>query len=142
MENVILNWKDELNFVAADPSMECNLLSPKSKMLYAAAQCAGMASMMIVSKMKIPIESFSVEINATLSQTTIASQSVFTSFALRYTVTCDDQKAHPRLSDAVEMAHNKYCGMMRMLRMIAPVSFDIYVRIPRLDTVDEESLER
>ena len=40
---------------------------------------------------------------------------------------CDTEDDQAKVSRAATLTHEKYCGIMRMFRMIAPVSHEIAV---------------
>lgn len=82
---------------------------------------------MLISKMEGQFSDMNIEVQGELSQTAATSQNVFTSIDYRFEVECDDPKDHIKISRAIELAHSKYCGVTRMMKMIAPVSFDIYI---------------
>ena len=51
----------------------------------------------------------------------------FKSFHVVYNIECDTEDDQAKVSRAVTLAHEKYCGMMQMLRKVAPVSHEIAV---------------
>lgn len=44
-----------------------------------------------------------------------------------YNIECDTEDDQAKVGRAVTLAHEKYCGMMQMLRKVAPVSHEIAV---------------
>ena len=44
-----------------------------------------------------------------------------------YNVECSSEDDQAKVSRALALAHEKYCGMVQMLRRIAPVSREIAV---------------
>ena len=44
-----------------------------------------------------------------------------------YNIECDIEDDQAKVGRAVTLAHEKYCGMMQMLRKVAPVSHEIAV---------------
>ena len=78
----------------------CDAMNPKTLMLYAAAQC---------------------------SAQTVQSESVYRSFHVVYNVECSSEDDQAKVGRALELTHEKYCGMVQMLRRIAPVSREIAV---------------
>ena len=57
----------------------------------------------------------------------VRSESVFKSFHVVYNIECDTEDDQAKVSRAATLTHEKYCGIMRMFRMIAPVSHEIAV---------------
>ena len=62
-----------------------------------------------------------------LSDETPQSESTFKSFHVVYNIECDTEDDQAKVGRAVTLAHEKYCGMMQMLRKVAPVSHEIAV---------------
>ena len=44
-----------------------------------------------------------------------------------YNVECSSEDDQAKVGRALELTHEKYCGMMQMLRKVAPVSHEIAV---------------
>ena len=57
----------------------------------------------------------------------VGKTAVFKSFHVVYNIECDTEDDQAKVSRAVTLAHEKYCGMMQMLRKVAPVSHEIAV---------------
>ena len=62
-----------------------------------------------------------------LSAETVQSESVYRSFHVVYNVECSSEDDQAKVGRALELTHEKYCGMVQMLRRIAPVSREIAV---------------
>ena len=58
---------------------------------------------------------------------TVQSESVYRSFHVVYNVECSSEDDQAKVGRALELTHEKYCGMVQMLRRIAPVSREIAV---------------
>ena len=54
-------------------------------------------------------------------------RSVYRSFHVVYNVECSSEDDQAKVGRALELTHEKYCGMVQMLRRIAPVSREIAV---------------
>ena len=89
---------------------DCGEMNPKTLLLYAAAKCSGMTALMIMEKERLRPKRFEISVSGELSTEEVRSESVFKSFHVVYNIECE-----------------KYCGIMRMFRMIAPVSHEIAV---------------
>ena len=74
-----------------------------------------------------PPKRFEIGISGELSDETPQSESTFKSFHVVYNIECDTEDDQAKVSRAVTLAHEKYCGMMQMLRKVAPVSHEIAV---------------
>ncbi len=102
-------------------------LNPKALMLCAAAQCAGLTTMGLLSKSNISPKSFEITFEGLLNTPALKAESVYTSFKVIYNVECKSLGDQNSISSAIEMAQEKHCGMIAMLRKIAPVAHDISV---------------
>ena len=63
----------------------------------------------------------------TLNTPTLQAESIFTDFKISYNVECKSLADQNSVSSAIKMAQEKHCGMITMLRKIAPVSHDIAI---------------
>ena len=100
---------------------------PKALLLYAAAQCAAQTALMIMRKERIAPKRFEIGFSGELSTQELRSESVFTSFHVVYNVECGSEDDQAKVSRAIVLTHEKHCGLVRMLRMIAPVSHEVAV---------------
>ncbi len=103
------------------------MLNPKALMLYAAAQCSGKTALMIMQKERITPKRFEISYSGELSAEEVQSESVYRSIHVVYNVECGSEDDQAKVSRAIDLTHEKYCGIVRMLRMIAPVSHEIAV---------------
>ena len=83
--------------------------------------------LMIMDKERFRPKRFEIGISGELSDETPQSESTFKSFHVVYNIECDTEDDQAKVSRAVTLAHEKYCGMMQMLRKVAPVSHEIAV---------------
>ena len=58
---------------------------------------------------------------------TVQSSSVFKSFRIVYNVQCECENDQMKVSRAINLAHDKHCGGVQMLRKIAPVTDEIAI---------------
>lgn len=105
----------------------CNELNPKALMLCAAAECAGYTVLHILGKEHIAPRRLEIGVSGELSTPTLEAGSVFTSFDFAYNVECGTLDDQAKVSRAVNLAHDKYCGLVAMLRKIAPVAHEIAI---------------
>ena len=76
---------------------KCDQLNPKELMLLAGVTCAGMTAMAIMEKERV------------------------------YNVQCECENDQMKVSRAINLAHDKHCGGVQMLRKIAPVADEIAI---------------
>ena len=104
---------------------KCDQLNPKELMLLAGVTCAGMTAMAIMEKERVSPTRFELSISGELDTETVQSSSVFKSFRIVYNVQCECENDQMKVSRAINLAHDKHCGGVQMLRKIAPVADEI-----------------
>lgn len=103
-------------------------LNPKALMLCATAKCAGLTIMALLEKRGNPKpKSMEITVEGQLNTPTLRGDSVYESFEVIYNVECHRLEDQEPISQAVERAQERTCGMVVMLRKIAPVSHVIEV---------------
>lgn len=107
--------------------IRCEDMNPKALLLYSAAKCAGLTSLHIMEKEHIRPKRFEITVSGELSTDTVRSESMYLSFQALYNVECDTLDDQVKVSRAVKLAQEKHCSMMQMLRMIAPVTYQIAI---------------
>lgn len=105
----------------------CEDTNPKALMLYAGAKCAGLTALMIMQKQRVDLKGFEITLSGKLSTDTLQAESVFLSFHMAYNVQCGDEGDKAKVIRAIELAHEKHCGLMHMYAKIAPVTHEIDV---------------
>lgn len=123
MELVVLRLKGA-DFVS---DVRCDKMNPKALMLLGLGRCAGLTAMSIFKKMNIKPESFEIECRGEISTPTLVAESVFTAVNIVYNVECETLSEQGRVSRALNLTHDKYCGMIKMIRKVAPLSHEIYI---------------
>lgn len=126
IEKVTLHLDGKSGFVL-DGEVKCNDLNPKALLLYAGAKCAGMTAQKIMEKERIRPKRFEISMAGELSTGTVQAESAFLSFNVVYNVECATEDDQAKVSRAVNLAHEKHCGVVRMLRKIAPVSHEVAI---------------
>lgn len=124
IENVTLRMTPEQEF-RTENDRRCDEMGAKELLLYAAALCSAHTALTIMRKERIAPRRFEVSYAGELSTPTLQSDSVFTSFHVLYNVACDREDDQAKVSRAIRLTHEKYCGMTQMLRRIGPVSHEI-----------------
>lgn len=125
IEKVTLRLEGE-RFVPAE-ELRCDELAPKALMLYAGVKCAALSALHIMRRERVAPERFEISMAGEIGEATVQEPSVFTSFHVVYNVECDTDDDQVKVSRAIKLAHEKYCGMVRMLSRIAPVTYEIAV---------------
>lgn len=126
IETVTIRLNDKAEFELTSHA-DCAALNPKEHFLYAAALCAGMTLQHVLKKVRGEAKGLELTVSGELSTPELMPESVFNSFNVIYNVECASLEEQTRAARAVSLTHEKYCGLMRMLRMIAPVSHEISV---------------
>lgn len=96
---------------------------PKGLMLTALAGCTAMDVISILRKMKIEPDSFSVETEADLTDD---HPKVFKSIRIVYRLRGKGIE-RSKVEKAVELSQEKYCGVSAMLKMVAPIDYEIVI---------------
>lgn len=102
-------------------------LNPKEMMLYAAANCAALTLRHIAQKERVEPTKTEVVVEGELSTPTLMPESQFTHFWVIYRMECTTIEEQRCLAHAAILTHNKYCGLVAMLRKIAPVNHEISI---------------
>lgn len=125
MESVKIKMTKNMGFSLVGSTYAA--LNPKALMLLAAAKCAGMTTVMLMRKMRLHPKNFEITCSGTLSTDTVSCESVFTAVDFVYNAECSTIDEQARISNAVNLAHEKYCGMVKMMRRVASVSHEVYI---------------
>lgn len=123
IQKISIAMNNEHRFTMTD-GRSLDELNPKELLLYATADCAART---IVGALKEHIDSVTmmeIEFEGTLSTATVVAESRYTHFNIIYRAECRTLKDQIVVSRAVNLAHDKYCGMLQMIRRIAPLSHE------------------
>lgn len=101
--------------------------NPKELMLVAMADCAGRTALAIMEKMRLEPVAFEIDVEGTLDTGEVRAESRFTAFVVTYNVTCLRFEDQDRISHALELTHDKHCGVVAMMRRVAPVDRRILI---------------
>lgn len=126
IEKVTLEMNDKSGF-DLEGGRKCNDLNPKAMLLYAAAKCAGLTALRAMQQEKVVPNRFEIHMSGEISTDTLQAESVFRSFNVVYNIECARYEDQSKASHAVNLSHEHQCGMMRMMRQIAPVSHEIAI---------------
>ena len=101
--------------------------NPKELMLAAIADCAGRTALSIMEKMRLEPVAFEIDVEGTLDTGEVRAESRFTALVVTYNVTCLRFEDQDRISHAIELTHDKHCGLVAMMRRVAPVDRRILI---------------
>ena len=124
--NVTIEWCHDTTFKLAN-NESCDKLNPKQMMLYATAECAGITIMSILAKERIKPKSIEISMSGELDTETVMAKSQYSSFHISYNVECRHIEDQSKISHAINLSNEKYCGTLQMMRKIAPVSHEISI---------------
>ena len=99
---------------------------PKKLMLLALAGCTAMDVVSLLKKMRVDVEEFDIDVEAYQTETT--HPHVYEWFKIKYKfkgVGLDTQM--DKISKAINLSKEKYCGVSAMLEKIGPVSYEIEI---------------
>jgi putative redox protein len=100
--------------------------SPKAALLSALASCTGIDVVLILGKMKVDFTSLEIAVDA---EQTEEHPRVFKSFNMAYRVGTDKANEE-KVSKAVHLSYEKYCGISAMLQKHAPINISIHIQEP------------
>ncbi|MBQ5829568.1 MAG: OsmC family protein [Alistipes sp.] len=123
---ITLTLGDNKRFTLTD-GRRVEQLNPKELLLYAAANCAGLTIIGMLKEHITTLRLLELSLEGTLSTPTVVAESRFTSFNIIYRAECRTLKDETTISRAINLAHDKYCGLLQMLRKIAPLSHEVSI---------------
>lgn len=126
IEKVTLHLVDGTRF-EAEEGKNCDTMNPKALLLYAGAKCTGLTVLHILEKERIVPKRFEISLSGELTTATVEAVSEFSSFHAVYNIECDTAADQTKIGRAAKLAQEKYCGLMQMLRKIAPVTAEYAV---------------
>lgn len=118
---------DDMHTFHLNDGRNVNELNPKELLLYAAADCAGRTIVALLKEHISDVKLLELTLKGTLSTPSVVAESRFTSFNIIYHAECRALKEQLTISRALNLAHDKYCGLLQMLRRIAPLSHEISI---------------
>lgn len=126
--NININWKEGMLFEAESmggsfmiSSEDGEGLRPKALMLDALGGCTAIDVVSLINKMRLEVEDYKVEVNANLTEEHPKYYNkVFVKHIFKGT-NLDEEK----LTKAVNLSSEKYCGVMEMFRKFSDISIEI-----------------
>lgn len=101
--------------------------NPKELLLVAMGDCAGRTALAIMEKMRLTPIAFEIEVGGTIDTEKVQAETHFTAFVVTYNLTCSRIADQERMAHALEITHDKHCGVVAMMRHIAPVDRRILI---------------
>ncbi len=98
--------------------------SPKKLMMVSLAGCSGIDVAMILGKMRVEVDDFSIEVSGELSD---GEPSVYTKMHLHYIFT-GKELPYKKLQRAVQLSQKKYCGVSIMYSKIMEISWEMTIK--------------
>ena len=126
LQSITIHAEGNGKFAIAKPH-ELGKLNPKELLLYSTALCAGLTAQSIASKERVELQKLEIEMSGELDTEKVEGKSQFVSFSIAYNVECKHIDEQSKVSHAIRLATEKYCGGLAMLRKIAPVSHSISI---------------
>lgn len=126
IQKIVINMTPERDFML-NGGAKLEKLNPKEMLLYAAADCAGRTILRLLKEHSQEMLSMEITMEGTLSTPVLQAESRYTSFNIIYNIECHTLKDQIIISRAVNLAHDKYCGLLQMLRKIAPLSHELSI---------------
>ena len=125
-QSITIHATETGKFSLAKPC-ELDKLNPKELLLYSTALCAGMTTLSIAEKERVKLLKLEIKMSGELDTEKVEGKSQFVSFDIAYNIECKHIDEQSKVSHAVRLATDKYCGGLAMLRKIAPVSHSISI---------------
>ncbi len=125
-QSITIHATENGKFALAKPH-DLEKLNPKELLLYSTALCAGLTTLSIAEKERVKLLKLEIKMSGELDTEKVEGKSQFVSFNIAYNIECKHIDEQSKVSNAVQLATDKYCGGLAMLRKIAPVSHSISI---------------
>ena len=125
-QSISIHTANNGHFVLGEP-YKLDKLNPKELILYSTALCAGLTLQSIAEKERVKLLNIEIKMEGKLDTEKVEGRSQFTSFNIAYNIECKHIDDQTKVSHAVQLTTDKYCGGLAMLRKIAPVSHSISI---------------
>ncbi len=125
-QSITIHATENGKFALAKPH-DLEKLNPKELLLYSTALCAGFTLQRIVEKERVKLLKLEIKMSGELDTEKVEGKSQFVSFNIAYNIECKHIDEQSKVSHAVQLTTDKYCGGLTMLRKIAPVSHSISI---------------
>ena len=125
-QSISIHTADDGHFVLGEP-YKLEKLNPKELLLYSTALCAGLTLKSIAEKERVKLLNVEIKMEGKLDTEKVEGRSQFLSFNISYNVECKHIDEQTKVSHAIHLTTEKYCGGLAMLRKIAPVSHSVSI---------------
>lgn len=125
-QSISIHTAENGHFVLGN-SNKLDKLNPKELLLYSTALCAGLTLQSITEKERVKLLKIEIKMSGELDTEKVEGRSQFTSFNIAYNIECKHIEEQTKVSHAVQLTTDKYCGGLNMLRKIAPVSHSVSI---------------
>lgn len=122
-QKITLQMTPDHHFTMAE-DRKLEALNPKEMLLYASLDCLAHTIKSLLKEHMTSLKNLELTLEGRLSTPTVVAESIYTSFNLIYRAECHNMKEQEVISRAINLANDKYCGMLQMLRKIAPLTHD------------------
>ena len=102
-------------------------LNPKELFLYAIADCAAHTIVVMLKEHISEVSALEITIEGKLTTPTLVAESRFAHINISYHAECRKLKDQVIVSRAINITHDKYCGLIQMIQRVAPISHDISI---------------
>ena len=125
-QKITLQMTHDHHFSISD-GRNLEALNPKEMLLYASLDCLARTLATLLKERIKAVKNMELTLEGSLSTPTIMAESIYRDFKVTYRIECHTMKEQEEISRAVNLAHDKYCGMLHMLRKIASVAHEISI---------------
>ena len=134
---IMAEWKDGIHFESNAPGGLLPLdgaeesggqgkgLRPKALMLSAIAGCTGIDVVMVLNKMRVPYQTFHVEVNGELTD---EHPKMYHAVHIIYHFKAENPDME-KFTKAVTLSFEKYCGVIAMFKKFATVTMEIKMNV-------------
>lgn len=122
-QKITLQMTPDHNFTMVE-DRKIEALNPKEMLLYASLDCLAYTIKSLLKERMTSLKNLELTLEGTLSTPTVVAESIYTHFNITYRAECHNMHEQEVISRAINLANDKYCGMLQMLRKIAPLTHD------------------
>lgn len=122
-QKITLQMTPDHHFTMAE-DRKLEALNPKEMLLYASLDCLAYTIKSLLKEHMTSLKNLELTLEGRLSTPTVVAESIYTHFNITYRAECHNMKEQEVISRAINLANDKYCGMLQMLRKIAPLTHD------------------
>ena len=122
-QKITLQMTPDHHFTLSD-GRNIEALNPKEMLLYASLDCLAHTITALLKERMKTLKNLELSLEGTLSTPTLVAESIYTHFHTTYRAECHTLKEQLDISHAINLANDKYCGMLAMLRKIAPTTHE------------------